>query len=77
MIKYSGYFTLPLRLIAEDLRHQSVPKENSTHFPAFFSTTYLNIYVPSREAVCTIFMMAFDMTQPGHKPTTYNMGQAR
>ena len=28
---------------------------------------------PSREAVCTIFMMVFHMTRPGREPATYRM----
>ena len=32
--------------------------------------SYPSACVPSREAVCTIFMMVFGMTRPGCKPTT-------
>ena len=32
---------------------------------AALSNSYANTCLPSREAVCTIFMMVFDMTQPG------------
>ena len=33
--------------------------------------SYPNACVPSREAVCTIFMMVFGVTRPGGELTTY------
>ena len=53
------------------------PINSSTHYPVF-KTVRLHCQtptrthcVPCREAVCTIFMMVFGMTQPEHKPATY------
>ena len=37
---------------------------------AALSNSYRNAYVQCREAVCTIFMMVFGMTQPAHEPAT-------
>ena len=34
---------------------------------------YPNALVSSREAVCTICMIVYCMTQPGHEPTTCSM----
>ena len=45
---------------------------------AALSNSNPNACVPSREAVCTIFMMVFGMTRPGLEPMTYRVigGQA-
>ena len=40
---------------------------------ASLSNSYPNACVPNREAVCTIYMMVFGMTQPRSEPTTYRM----
>ena len=56
----------------------NVPIDSSTHYPALYSwaalpDSYPNAWVPSRETVCTIFMMVFGMTRLGCEPTTYCM----
>ena len=53
-----GYDTLLLRLIPGDLLDSLVAQSNS----------YPNACVPSREAVCTIFMMVFGITWTGMNP---------
>ena len=50
-----------------------VPIDSSTHYPAALSNSNPNACVPSREAVCTIFMMVFGMTRAGRQPTTYRV----
>ena len=40
---------------------------------ALSNSYYPEICVPSRETICTIFMMVFGMTQPGRELTTYCM----
>ena len=40
---------------------------------AELSNSYPDIRVTSREAICTIYIMVFGMTQPGHEPMTYHM----
>ena len=40
---------------------------------AALSNSYPNACVQCREAVCTIFMVAFGMTRPGSAPTTYRV----
>ena len=40
---------------------------------AALSNSYPNAIMPSREAICTIFMMVFGMTWPGREPATYFM----
>ena len=40
---------------------------------AALSNSHPNACVPSREAVCTNFMMVFAMIWPGREPTTYRM----
>ena len=40
---------------------------------AALSNSYPKAWVPSRKAVCNIFMMVFGMTRPGLEPMTYQM----
>ena len=40
---------------------------------AALSNFYPNHCVQSREVVCTIFIMVFGMTCPGHEPATHRM----
>ena len=40
---------------------------------AELSHSYPNVCMPSREAVCTIFIMVFGMTRLGCEPATYRM----
>ena len=42
---------------------------------AALPNSYPDARVPSREAVCTIFMMVFGMTRPRREPTTYCVNQ--
>ena len=58
-----GYDTLLLRLIQGDL-YSAFPHGHFHQLPSqvALSKSYPNAWVPSREAVCTIFMMVFDMT---------------
>ena len=44
------------------------------HSQAALSNSYPNTCVPSREAVCSIFMTVFCVNRPGHEPLTYCMG---
>ena len=56
----------------------NIPIDSSTQYPAFLgdraalSNCYPNACVPSREAVCTIFMV-FGMICSGREPATYHM----
>ena len=73
-----GYNTLLLRLIPGDLYSACPHRQFHTlpgllHSRAALPNSYPNACVPSREAVCTIFMMVFGMTRPGREPTTYRM----
>ena len=43
------------------------------HSQAALSNSYPYACVPSREALCTIFMMVLGMIRPGRKPATYHM----
>ena len=40
---------------------------------AALRNAYPKAYVPSREAICTIFIMIFGMTRSGREPATYRM----
>ena len=73
-----GYNTIRLRLISGDLLNEY----HNTQFHTLpglqdsrteLSNFYPDPCVPSRKAVCIIFMMVFGMTQQGHEPATYGM----
>ena len=42
------------------------------HSQPALPNSYPNASVPRSESVCTIFMIVFGMTQPGHEPTAYH-----
>ena len=73
-----GYNTLLLRLIPGDLL-SACPHRQFHTLPslldsrAALSHLYPIACVQCREAVCTILMMVFGMTQPGREPTTYRV----
>ena len=74
------YNTLLLRLIPEDLYSVCHYRQFHTlhgildsHNQAALPNSYPNPCMPSKEAVCTIFMMVFGMTLPRCKPMTFLM----
>ena len=73
-----GYNTPLLPLIPGDLL-SAWPHRQFHTLPALLysraalSNSYPNACVTSREAVCTVFMMVFGMTQPGHEFMTYRV----
>ena len=77
-----GYNALLLRLIPGDLQ-STCPHRQFHTLPglldsrAALSNRYPNACVPSREAVCTIYMLAFGMTQPEREPAIYHIRPTR
>ena len=75
----AGYNTLLLQLIQGDLYGACPHRQFDTlcgllHSQTALPDSYPKAGVPSREAVCTIFMMVCGlMTQPRWKPMTYCM----
>ena len=70
--------TLLLRLIPGDLLSSCSHREFHTlpdllHSWDALPNSYPHTCMPSRGAVCTIFMMVFDMMRPGRQPVTYLM----
>ena len=72
------YNTLLLRLIAGDLL-SACPHSLFHTLPSFLdsrvalSNSFPDACVPSRGAVCAIFMVVFGITRPGHEPASYRM----
>ena len=74
----TGHDTLLLRLIPGDLYSTWPNKQFHTLAGLLDSrvaqpNSYPNNCVPSKEEVCTIFIMVFVMTWPGREPTTCRM----
>ena len=74
-----GYNTLLLQLIPGDLYIACLYRKFHTipgllHSQSALPSPNSYVCVPSREAVCTIFMIVFGMTQPGHEPTEVGGG---
>ena len=72
-----GYITLLLRLIPEDLLSARPHRQFHTLTDLLHSRNALPNYpkacLSRMEAVCSILMMVFGMTQPGREHTTYRM----
>ena len=72
-----GQKTLLMRLTPGDLSSTCPQRQLDTlagllHSKAALPNIYPNACMPNREAVCTVFMIVFGMTQPWLEPTTYN-----
>ena len=73
-----GYDTLLLWRIPGDLSSACPHRQSRTllglwHSRAALSTSYPYACMPSWQALCTIFMIIFGITQQGREPMTYRM----
>ena len=69
--------TLLLQLIPGDLLSACPHRQFHTLPSCTIKLLTLLKCVPSREAICTIFMMVFGMTRLGCEPATYRMRRTR